>query len=108
MVRWLIGKGLDVNEANNEFQTAMSFAASNGPVENLRILIEHGAKANHPRIDGRTPFLIAALCGREEICRFLLFNGHASMNEIGTAEETSTLVGSTAEIDVVPLLRPMT
>ncbi len=84
MVRWLIGKGLDVNAVNRDRQTPICLAAASGPVENLRILIEHGAKANHARIDGRTPFLIAAACGREEVCQFLLFNGHATLNELGT------------------------
>jgi ankyrin repeat protein len=84
MVRWLIGKGLDVNAVNRDQQTPICLAAASGPVENLRILIEHGAKANHARIDGRTPFLIAAACGREEVCQFLLFNGHATLNELGT------------------------
>jgi ankyrin repeat protein len=84
MVRWLIGKGLDVNAVNRNGQTPICMAAARGQVENLRILIEHGAKANHARPDGRTPFLIAAACGREEVCQFLLFNGHATLNERGT------------------------
>jgi ankyrin repeat protein len=81
MVRWLIGKGLDVNAGNKDRETPVSLAAAGGQVENLRILIEHGAKVNRVRSDGRTPFLVAGLTGKLSTIRYLLSNGHASVAE---------------------------
>jgi ankyrin repeat protein len=83
MVQWLIDQGIDVNAVNRQQKTAMFFAASQGPVETLRILIKHGARVTRLP-DGRTPLLVAAYSGRDAVCEFLLANGLASLDEAGT------------------------
>jgi ankyrin repeat protein len=74
MVRWLIEKqGMDVHAVNIEYEPALSFAARSGCVVAMRVLVEHGAETDYYRMyDGRSPLHIAARCGHEDICEFLL------------------------------------
>jgi ankyrin repeat protein len=86
MVRWLIeDKEIDVHAVNQANETALYFAARSGRTENVRVLIEHGARVDQRRlVSGRTPFLIAALNGRAEVCEFMLANGYADLLACGT------------------------
>lgn len=94
MVRWLISKGLDVNCADKDNQTPLCFAAGFGPVEHLRILLEHGANPHHRRVDDCTPFLLATLNGRVEICKFLFLNGHASLADRDAGDSSAIILAS--------------
>ncbi|MCT6855363.1 MAG: ankyrin repeat domain-containing protein, partial [Bombella apis] len=40
-----------------------------------RLLLEHGAKVDHPNHAGRTPLMFAIMFGRQAMARFLLDHG---------------------------------
>ena len=52
--------------------TALLFAADNGHVDNVRLLLENGAKINHQRDNGDTALFMASFRGREECVALLL------------------------------------
>ena len=89
IVKFLIGKGADVNLKDNEGKTSLLWAASNS-LPNAKILIENGANVDESANDGMTPFLQATLgvsSGKVpiEMCELLIKNG-ANANATLTRE----------------------
>jgi ankyrin repeat protein len=59
-VRALLDAGADVNEADDDGITSLSWAAISNRVELARLLIQRGADVNHVDKKGMTPLLYAA------------------------------------------------
>ncbi|TGO36360.1 hypothetical protein BHYA_0127g00150 [Botrytis hyacinthi] len=79
--RTLLKRGVSAMASNSWKTTAMHYAAANGHIEIVRILIEAGANASisQPDDDYNTPLDLAARKGHKEVVKFLLENG-ADMN----------------------------
>ena len=57
---------------DNEGRTALFVASCKGYLDIVRTLLFHGADVNKPRLDGATPFFIAAQNNHTEIAKMLL------------------------------------
>ncbi|KAF7854142.1 uncharacterized protein EAF02_011760 [Botrytis sinoallii] len=73
----LLERGVSAMASNSWNTTAMHYAAANGHIEIVRILIEAGANASisQPDDDYNTPLDLAARKGHKEVLKFLLENG---------------------------------
>ncbi|KAH7676194.1 ankyrin repeat protein, partial [Aphelenchoides avenae] len=69
-VKEAIARGLDVDSRNDDFHTALHFAAAKGHLELARALVELGADVNKVDILGFTPFLYAVSKGHVELASF--------------------------------------
>lgn len=78
VLKFLIGRGADVNLKDDEGKTALmkaveSFQAAN--LSNVKYLIDHGADVNAVNNKGETALIIAVKKGDEEMTRVLLEKG---------------------------------
>jgi serine/threonine-protein phosphatase 6 regulatory ankyrin repeat subunit B len=78
-VKFLIGKGSNVNAVSKGIHTPLMFAAINGHINVCKLLIDNGADVNATDRDGGTPLRIAVgyayEYGDTEIIEFLIANG---------------------------------
>jgi ankyrin repeat protein len=75
----LLDKGAEVNFIdNNEKWTALMFAAAEGQVENVKLLLEHGADYKLKDIDGDTAASFAAKNGHSQVAKMI--EEHARSN----------------------------
>ena len=75
VVRYLVGNGADLNQADNVGCTPTCIAAQEGQVEVVRCLAEHGAKLDQAANDGATPTCTAAYNGHPDGVRCLAGHG---------------------------------
>jgi ankyrin repeat protein len=73
MMRLLLAKGADVNLADKAKMTALAYAAKQGQLEDVKILI--GNDANTNVITGASPLYFAVIGTHTEIVELLLANG---------------------------------
>ncbi|KAF3809119.1 hypothetical protein GCG54_00011315 [Colletotrichum gloeosporioides] len=71
MVKLLIEKGVDINAANENSWTALHFAAMNGLLDFVLILLKHLPIATAADLMGRTPLDYAEQNGKEAVVRRL-------------------------------------
>ena len=77
VVRALVAAGVNVNKASRVTRsTALHWAAANGDRDCLTLLMDAGARLEVRMDSGRTPLMVAARCGREEIVVELLRAGN--------------------------------
>jgi ankyrin repeat protein len=75
-VRRLLQQGADVNAAQGDGMTALHWAAQNGNVDIMHILLYAGASVQATtRLGGYTPLHMASMRGSEAAVRLLLDNG---------------------------------
>jgi ankyrin repeat protein len=105
MVRFLLEKGADPNAEGAFFKTALDYAVKLGNLELARLLIDSGANINRKaRSDGKTPLMVAAENGNEQMVELLLERGadKAIQDNIGyTAKKYALMNG---HLNVVKLL----
>ena len=70
MVRFLVGKGADINAQTNNGETALIQATEWGRLETVRFLVNKGADVNTPDNRGRTPLILAKEKGLQEVVDF--------------------------------------
>ena len=91
-------------EDDEHRDTPLMYAAANGHVEVLRVLLEGGANADRSNADRRTALHFAAWNGELEVCRLLLDKG-AKVDPVDEWRDTplhdATLTG---RLSVVKLL----
>ncbi|KAF5506950.1 putative ankyrin repeat protein [Colletotrichum aenigma] len=71
MAKLLIGKGVDINAADESRWTALHFAAMNGLLDFVLILLKHLPVATAADLMGRTPLDYAEQNGKEAVVRRL-------------------------------------
>ena len=71
VVRALLDRGADINQAENSGYTPLYIASQNGHVDVVRALLDRGADINQARNDGATPLMLAKHFNRTEIVRLL-------------------------------------
>ena len=59
MVRVLLERGADINQATNDGRTPLCIASQQGHVEVVRVLAERGADIKKADNDGATPLQVA-------------------------------------------------
>ena len=74
-VTFLLDKGADVDELDNEGRTALHHAAQNGEVEVIKVLLDRGAEIDALDKDNRTPLHFAATERRTGAVKLLLQRG---------------------------------
>ena len=71
LVRQLLDEGTDVNQQDEHGWTALNWAAGQGNLEVVTLLVQREANLFKTGTDQRTPYLIALAAGREQVARFL-------------------------------------
>jgi uncharacterized protein len=66
-----ITSGADVNSADDQEWTPLSYAAGNGDLNLVQLLVENGADIFRVSRDHRTPYLIALAAGKVEVAKYL-------------------------------------
>jgi len=75
-VEYALGKGANVNAKDPEFHaTALMWAAHEGRLDTMRILIQHGAEIDMRGDDGETALWFTAQRGQLEAMKLLVENG---------------------------------
>jgi len=64
-----------VQQTSRNGLTAMSYAAGNGNLDFIRIMLQHGVDINKPDRDGSTPLHHAAAWGQFDVVKLLIDNG---------------------------------
>ena len=75
LLRLLVARGADVNQAKKNGKTPCYIACYNGHLEVVRLLVELGADVNQADDDGYTPCYIACRYGHLDVVHLLLDNG---------------------------------
>lgn len=70
-VEKLILSGVDVNEGDEQGWTPLNFAAGEGNLPLVKLLIEKGADIFKTGRDRRTPYMIALAAGRVSVAKYL-------------------------------------
>jgi len=84
----IIANGANVNQRDDQGDTALRHACAKGNFECVRVLLAAGASVHLTNIDGTPPLTVAACWGRTECARLLLAAG-ASVNAIDSEGCTS-------------------
>jgi ankyrin repeat protein len=71
----LLDAGAKVNAANNDGETALMLAASNGIINNVRALIMAGADVNARDKQGKTALMLAGEANEAAVVRLLKAHG---------------------------------
>lgn len=81
LIKFLIAKGANVNDANNSGETALHFVAWKGNLEAVKALVEKGADVNayYRANGGLTPLLCAAESGSLATVKYLEKHGANSL-----------------------------
>ncbi|MCC2646314.1 MAG: Ankyrin repeat-like protein, partial [Rickettsiaceae bacterium] len=83
-----LDSGAEVNRTNNEGNTPLIFAASNGNKDLVQLLLDNGADINRFGNLGNTPLMIAAWKGYKNLAELLINNG-ADINKKGRDDNTA-------------------
>ncbi len=86
--------GIELTDPNQEGavdDTPLHIAARKGSIEDIGVLLEHGADINKKGDLGNTPLHFAALAGRKQIALFLLSRG-ANKKLLNEFEQTAKRV----------------
>ena len=67
----VIKKGGDINQQDQQGWTPLNFAAGNGNMSLVKLLVENGADVFRASRDMRTPYMIALAAGRVEVAKYL-------------------------------------
>jgi nucleoside phosphorylase len=103
----LLENGFNINQGSSETD-ALLWAAKNGHVEAVRMLLDKGVNANtrDQRRGGMTPLHLAALQGHETVVRLLLEKGAdptVRTSKGATAEQVARSLGKTTVADLLQI-----
>ncbi|EAY08996.1 ankyrin repeat protein, putative [Trichomonas vaginalis G3] len=88
LLEYFFSRGANINEKNNDGETALHITASQNSIETVEFLISHGANINEKDQFGQTALHCAAEINRKEIAELLISHG-ANINEKNQYEETA-------------------
>ena len=86
VVRVLLDRGADINQARNDGQPPLFIASFNGRVDVVRVLVERGADINQAANDGVTPLMAARLNNHPEVVRLLVQHAVAARRKSSRKE----------------------
>ncbi|KAL3098282.1 hypothetical protein niasHT_021242 [Heterodera trifolii] len=93
IVTFLIENGADINLQNGDGETALMTACSRGNVDIVRLLLSHGANVEQTDYTGfRFALKHAASEGHLEVCRLLVEEWAADVNQQTIQERTTALI----------------
>jgi len=93
VMRYLVDKGADVNQAINGGATPLIFHSQKGNLQVVKYLFKKGAFINQACINGATPLLLSVERGHLAIVKFLVQNG-ANVNQACIYGTTPLLMSS--------------
>ena len=85
-----IQKGVNIDLADDENQTALMYAADRGYVEVVKCLIEKGANKNAVNIRQQTSLMLAAANGCSNVVKYLTESG-AELDALDSSGNSSNL-----------------
>ncbi|EAY10228.1 ankyrin repeat protein, putative [Trichomonas vaginalis G3] len=88
LLEYFISHGININEKDNDGQTALHNAAITNSKETVEFLISHGANINEKDNAGETALHKAAIMNSKETVEFLISHG-ANINEKNNAGKTA-------------------
>ena len=94
MAKILVDAGAQVGAVTKDKgDSALHFAAANGHVECVKLLVEQGANVNRANDEDATPVHVAAQRGNTDIIKLLNSNGGDMSRRNSTGEESVTVAG---------------
>ena len=100
LLKYLINKGANVNNAGKYGYTPLHVAGEKGQVEVLRELLNHGANVNTANKDNFTPLHVAVWNGHVDVVRELLKHG-ANVNTANKSFTPLHVAGRNGHLEVV-------
>ncbi len=101
----LLGRGADVNYANNGGYTALEFATFNNNIEIVQLLLERGADVNRTNNYGNTILSMAAERGHTAIVNVLIKAHGVNVNHANIYGHTALMLAAiTGNREIVKLL----
>ena len=105
VVRLLLDRKSDPNQADKHHATPLFIAASSGNIEITKMLIKHGADVNKPGRHHTTPLMLAAIKGNINICQLLIFyNCKVNCNHLPSGKTCLQLAIQKGFLDILRLL----
>ncbi|KAG0207420.1 hypothetical protein BGX33_006835 [Mortierella sp. NVP41] len=106
VLRYLLAlPSIDVDQQDDEGETALYQAAAAGSTECVQLLLLAGASTSLGNEEAITPLIIASYNGFLTICRLLISIGHANVNQQDNTQKSALLLASYAgHVDVLALL----
>ena len=102
----LLKKGVDVNGSSSQGWTPLSYAAAEGRLTYVKLLIEKGANVNLSTHDRHTPLQAAAAEGHADVVKLLLENG-ASVEGKTQGASALSFAAREGHLEIVQLLVPL-
>ncbi|KAL3119358.1 hypothetical protein niasHT_006555 [Heterodera trifolii] len=106
IVTFLVENGANVSLPDTDGFTPLIAASFSGQVDIVRFLLSHGAVVEQTNFTGtRFALMVAAMANRLEVCRLLVDEWAADVNQ-QTVDGTTALIGASGEghVDVVTFL----
>ncbi|KAK6540060.1 hypothetical protein TWF694_008890 [Orbilia ellipsospora] len=101
----LISNYIEAKWSGEHGQTALSYAAAAGWKKVVQLLLlQEGVDVDHKDINGRTPLLLAAIRGKDEIVQLLIDGGADIESEDSNGRTPLFRAASSGKIEVVRLL----
>jgi len=72
VLKVLIEAGVDINDVDFDWETALHIAAKDGDIPKAKLLIDSGADINATNIHGYTPLMASVESGSYKMTKFLL------------------------------------
>jgi ankyrin repeat protein len=91
--------------ANDRGQTPLAGAAFKGDVDMIRLLLDHGARADGAMADGKTAFMMAAMFNRLEVMQLLVDRGADPHSRDAAGMSAIDIAEKTRAVDAVEWLR---
>lgn len=70
-IKYLIERGLPVNDLNEKLQTPLNIAANKSDAVTIKLFIDHGAQVHNEDIFGKSPISVAKAWNRDDIVKLL-------------------------------------
>ena len=83
-------RNTNIDEPDNAGRTKLMYAANEGRIKDVKLLIEKGADVNLGQTNGETALMEAAERGYTDICKLLIENG-AEINAVSIFEDTALM-----------------
>jgi ankyrin repeat protein/beta-lactamase regulating signal transducer with metallopeptidase domain len=103
---YLMKQGVNINGTGSDGQTPLGYAAAEGRLEYVKLLLEKGAKATQRNNDQHTPLEAAAAENHLDVVKLLLDRGIYT-DKSAEIKKAFSLAAHEGHLDIVQFLQPL-